>query len=304
MHLVNRRITMGGAVALGLSVFLVAPAAHADEAGSLPGANETIYVSSGFDQQLSDTRANGHYEVVGTGLHVWTDGNADLGTDGHNSDKVAEYVDTNTPLSAVDNASLDYTPTDPSANLTGPGFQLVVDLDNDGTKDGILVGEPGFYGNHWWLSDASPTFLASIDPEVPGAAPAPGRNDGYAHSGPLAEWLSDFSSAQVLAFGFSLGSGVHGDGTINAINFAGTRYTFDAIVLTSKDECKGGGWAKSTLPAYSNQGECVSHFATASNNGNGKSKGDAGLGAPVSTPTATGATTVLTARNSGKIRAI
>ena len=39
-----------------------------------------------------------------------------------------------------------------------------------------------------------------------------------------------FPDAQVLAFGFSLGSGVKGDYLLNSINFAGTRYTFAADV--------------------------------------------------------------------------
>ncbi len=54
-----------------------------------------------------------------------------------------------------------------------------------------------------------------------------------------------------------------GDWTINAINFAGTRYTFAAtVILTSKDDCKNGGWATSTQPVYKNQGQCVSSFAS------------------------------------------
>jgi hypothetical protein len=300
MHFVNRRISTAGAVALGLSVFLAVPAAQAKQPEAAPTtpATATIYVSSGFDQQLEDTRAHGHYELAGTGLHIWTDGSDDV-VDGTNTDKVAEYVDTKTPLAKVGDASLDYANTDPNSGLTGPGFQLVVDLDGNGTPDGILVGEPASYGDVWWLSGPSKNV------DLPGA---PGPAFGYVNAGSLEQWNGAFQDAAVLAFGFSLGSGVHGDGVLNAINFAGTRYTFDAVVLTSKDQCKGGGWTTSTWPAYSNQGECVSHFATASNNGNGhvngNGNGDTGLGAPVSTPTATGATAVLTARNSGKIRAI
>ena len=67
-----------------------------------------------------------------------------------------------------------------------------------------------------------------------------------------------------IAFGFSLGSGVHGDGVINAINFAGTRYTFAAPTVRwpSKEECKNGGWVTSTQPVFKNQGDCVSSFAS------------------------------------------
>ncbi len=68
----------------------------------------------------------------------------------------------------------------------------------------------------------------------------------------------------MLAFGFSLGSGVLGDGVINSITFAGDTYTFAAaVVLSGEDECKNGGWATSTSPVFKNQGDCVSHFASA-----------------------------------------
>jgi hypothetical protein len=46
------------------------------------------------------------------------------------------------------------------------------------------------------------------------------------------------------------------DGTVKVY-----RVDFDFhVVLSSKDGCKGGGWATSTLPVFGNQGECVSHF--------------------------------------------
>jgi hypothetical protein len=283
---------MGGAVALGLSVFLAVPAAHAAGPTTAPAApSTTIYVPSGFDQQLQDTRAHGHYEVVDAGLHIWTDGNADVGADGKNSDKVAEYVDTNTPLSAVKKPSLDFTQPDGSTAPGIPGYQLVVDLDGNGTPDGILVGEPGAYGDDWWLTKP----WTDVD-----LTNAPGAAFGYDHAGSLGTWSGDFTSANVLAFGFSLGSGVLGDGTLNAINFAGARYTFaNDVVVTTKDGCKNGGWATSTAPVYKNQGECVSHFATTSNNGKGS-------GAVTGTGAATAAATpaVVTASNAGKIRAI
>lgn len=35
----------------------------------------------------------------------------------------------------------------------------------------------------------------------------------------------------------------------------------DAVRLTSKEQCKNGGWATSTAPVFRNQGLCVAHFA-------------------------------------------
>ncbi len=36
------------------------------------------------------------------------------------------------------------------------------------------------------------------------------------------------------------------------------------VVLTTKEQCKSGGWATSTLPIFKNQGDCVSYFAKGS----------------------------------------
>jgi hypothetical protein len=147
--------------------------------------------------------------------------------------------------------SLTYRPTSGTAP---PGFQLVVDFDNDGTADGILVGET-IYANDWWLSNGSAQFVKD-------GAPSHTGGSGTANHGTLDRWRTAFPDAQVLAFGFSLGSGVQGDGVINSISFAGDTYTFrKSVTLTSKDQCKNGGWSTAEYPAYRNQGECVSSFA-------------------------------------------
>jgi hypothetical protein len=214
--------------------------------GTAHAAAKTIMVPDDFlPPPVSDTRATGHYEVVGTGLHVWTEGST-------STDKVAEYVATDTPLATVGEPSLDYT------NTAGgvPGFQLIVDFDGDETPDGILVGEPGSYGNDWWLNNAA-------DADVKANAPVTGGGSGSLWHGTLDQWRANFPDANVVAFGFSLGSGVKGDGVINKINFAGDTYTFaEPVVLTSKDQCKKGGWATSTSPVFKNQGDCVSSFAS------------------------------------------
>ena len=232
---------LGSALAtLALVSTAFAGTAHAAGAG-------VIQVPSGFDSSLSDTRATGHYEVAETGLHIWTEGNT-------STDKVAEYVATSTSLASTGEPSLEYT------NTSGggvPGFQLVVDFDSDGEADGILIGEPTApgYGNDWWASDGSKQFVKD-------GAPSHTGGSGSANHGTLDQWRTNFANANVLAFGFSMGSGVKGDGVLNAINFNGTRYTFAKdVTLTSKEQCKNGGWATSTQPVFKNQGECVSSFA-------------------------------------------
>ncbi|SET99329.1 hypothetical protein [Geodermatophilus poikilotrophus] len=233
----KRRIGLGGVLALGLSALLATPAQAAADVG-------TVYVPDDFLKAASDTRATGHYEVDGTALHIWTEGSG-------RTDKVAEYIATDTSLDGLDEPFLEYEATSGGV----PGFQLIVDFDDDGTSDGILIGEPGFYGNDWWLSNAAEQFVKD-------GAPLHTGGFGSADHGTLADWDTAFPSARVIAFGFSLGSGVEGDGVLDAINFAGVRYTFaEHTVLTGKDACKGGGWATSTKPEFRNQGQCVSYFA-------------------------------------------
>jgi hypothetical protein len=238
IYFLKRIIGLGGALALGITTVLLATPALAASAG-------VIHVPSDFDPAYSDTRETGYYAVARTGLHIWTEGAT-------GTDKVAEYVDTNRPLAAVGEPTLEYS------NTSGggiPGFQLVVDFDGKGTNDGILIGEPGVYGNDWWLSNGAKQFVKD-------GAPSHTGGSGSANHGTLDQWRTAFPKAKVTAFGFSLGSGVLGDGVINAINFARTHYTFaEDVTLRSKDDCKGGGWATSYPTTFKNQGECVSSFA-------------------------------------------
>ena len=235
----NRRLGLVGAAALGLALTLAAPvSAGAAGAG-------VLYVPDDFVPALSDTRATGHHDVVATGLRIWTEGTT-------RSDKVAEYVATDTALAGIGEPSLEYRPT---SGTTSPGFQLVVDLDDDGDVDGILVGET-VYGNDWWLANGAN--------DVPLAgAPSHTGGSGSVNHGTLDQWRLAFPGAVVTAFGFSLGSGVLGDGVLEAITFDGTRYTFgEHVVLSGAGACKDGGWATSTKPEFRNQGQCVSSFVS------------------------------------------
>ncbi|MET3770322.1 hypothetical protein ABIB15_003032 [Marisediminicola sp. UYEF4] len=232
----KKSLALAGVLAVGIALAVAAPA---------NAASAVLYVPDDFEASLSDTRATGHYELVGSGLRVYTDGAT-------STDKVAEYIGTSTRLATVGEPTLEFTNT----SLGGtPGYQLLVDFDGDGTTDGILVGEPGSYGNDWWLNNAAASFVKAAAPSTTGGS-------GSAYHGTLDQWREVFPDANVTAFGFSLGSGVKGDGVLNAINFAGTRYTFAMqTVLDGREACKKGGWETSSAPVFTNQGDCVSYFA-------------------------------------------
>ncbi|QGJ92713.1 hypothetical protein QDA04_gp43 [Microbacterium phage Megan] len=159
------------------------------------------------DYTWSETRATGHFEATADGLHIWTEGST-------STDKVALYKSVNRPLSEVTSASVNYTAT---TGIT-PGSQVVVDITGDGVGDGILINEP-VYGDVAWLSNsASADFKAG--------APHVGGGYGSENYGTLSEWGAAFPDATVVAVGFSLGSGVLGDGVVHAVNVGGTAYSF------------------------------------------------------------------------------
>jgi hypothetical protein len=240
---------VGAVFAMGFALTVAGPA-QGEPADTTTDATDTatIYVPSDFDAEWSDTRATGFYEVVDSGLHIWTG-------DERSTNKVAEYVDENVLLADVGEPSLDYVGTG-----TAPGFQLVVDFDANGTRDAILVGET-IYGNDWWVWKGAPEFVRYAAPSQ--TLPITG-DTGSAYHGTLDQWRTAFPDAVVQAFGFALGSGVDGDWMLNSINFDGVQYRFaNSVVLDGKNECKSGGWAASMIPVFRNQGDCVSYFASA-----------------------------------------
>jgi hypothetical protein len=236
---------VGAVFAMGFALTVAGPAQAEPGDGTADGTTSaTIYVPTDFLTSLSDTRSSGHYEVVENGLHIWTEGAT-------SNDKVAEYVVTEDPLANVGEPSLEYASTVGIA----PGLQLVVDYDANGSADGILVGETAYPGD-WWASSKTAQFVKD-------GAPSHEGGSGSDDHGTLDQWRTAFPNAVVQAFGFSLGSGVFGNGVLKAIDFAGTHYTFaNSVVLESKNECKSAGWATSTVPVFRNQGDCVSYFAS------------------------------------------
>ena len=60
------------------------------------------------------------------------------------------------------------------------------------------------------------------------------------HNGTFTQWLSVYPNAKVLAIGYSLGSGILGDGVISQITAGGINYTFGLPAIA---EVNGQGYS-------------------------------------------------------------
>lgn len=203
-------------------------------------------VSNNLDLWIpTDTRSAGHNELVADGLRVYTDNNTSLA-------KATGYRAVDFPLSANGSQTIaDSIEWVQNSGTHTPGLQLVVDFDNNGSVDGILVGE-AVYGNSWWLSNSAEQLVKDASPNV-------GGGYGSLYYGTINEWLSKFPNAQVKSVGYSLGSGVHADGVIKKLVFGCTEYTFAKAVEVPNEENPGN----------------------TDNGGNNNNGGGSGSGAPV-----------------------
>lgn len=200
------KIIIPGVVAGIATAALVslAAAANAD-------AGQTVMIRpGGFVSALSDTRSAGHVDFLKEGLHVWT-------TDATTNAKAAEYVAVPTQ-GLPDSTSLTWYGTTPQ-----PGSQLVFDLDSDRTNANtynVLVGEPAYGDDYWYTGGQARAAQRGFTcPETTGGS-------GSDCHGTLAEWKTAVPTAEVYAVGFSLGSGIQGDGVIHDLQVGDTDYQF------------------------------------------------------------------------------
>ena len=136
------------------------------------------------------------------------------------------------PLDAVGDPSLEYTkvsPTtgDPLPNI--PGFQLVTDFNGDGTPDGILIGEPVLRRRLVAVRQRRAVGEGRWPPPTPVAPARQPRN-----SRPVEE-RGRVRERQGAAYGFSLGSGVLGEGLLTGLTFAGTHHDLTRSYGSSLD---------------------------------------------------------------------
>ena len=171
----------------------------------------TLYES---DVAQRDTRTQGRNTFRPTGgVRIQT-----FGAGGSpDQRKATGYFAVNTPLADAGEVDWDYR------RISGgePGKQLIVDLDGDVTTTddrGILVGE-SVYDGIWWATNSSSAAVRT-------AAPRNGGGYGSDFFGSLNEWRQAMPDALVLEAGWSLGSGVLGDGVLSSITVGTTIYSF------------------------------------------------------------------------------
>lgn len=196
-----------GVIALAILAAPLAAVTAAAPASAVECGDTVVTPTHLAGADFTETRKDGHYEFIAEdamndgGLHIWTESNT-------STDKVAGYWESDQALDAM-LAHEPYIGYEPWFGLE-PGMQLVIDGDNDGVTDGLLVGEPTVYGPDWWLTGGSAQYLKD-------GAPDHGGGFGSENHGTLAQWSTAFPSARVDAVGFSLGSGVFAEGTITFI---------------------------------------------------------------------------------------
>jgi hypothetical protein len=201
------KLMIMGTVATTAAVLATfAPVAHA------AAATKTVTVRQGdFISALSDTRPAGHVDFLKEGLHVYTD-------DATSNAKAAEYFPV-APQGLPASVDLTWFGTDAQ-----PGSQIVFDADGDSSTSAdrynVLVGEPVYNGDYW-LSTSSSIYKLHHD-----QCPDTSGGSGTDCHGTLAQWQQAFPDAKVYAAGFSLGSGIKGDGVIRDIQVGDTDYQF------------------------------------------------------------------------------
>jgi hypothetical protein len=216
-------LTASAIAVSGLAAMSVAPA-H---------AVTTITTISPGELNTTETRATGHNDFRFDGVHIWTEGAT-------STDKAAGYFALEQPLAAVGEPTWEWSSSMPAE----PGKQLVMDWHSDDTWGGILVGET-VYGDRWWLTNSAPASVKQAAPSCDGspeavtdpAAHCTGGNGSYWH-GTLDEWRAAFPDATVPAAGWSMGSGLHGDGVLRSMTIGDTTHRFSMCGADFDDTAK------------------------------------------------------------------
>lgn len=167
---------------------------------------------------FNDSGRNGHFEATADGLHIWTEGTGD-----QDRVRLLQGID-ETPLAGKTSTGVDFT------NTSGggvPGAQLFIDTNGVGLEEGTLVAE-AVYGDVLWLTPSSSDDLKAL---------APHNGGGYGSDwwGTLAEWGTAVPDATIIAIGFTLGTGVLGDGIVHSVFLDEAQYPFTEVETPGVD---------------------------------------------------------------------
>jgi hypothetical protein len=214
----HTKLMRGAFAAAGLAVAATALAVSPAQAATVTQVRTNDLVTS-----LNDVRSAGHYNFLAEGVHVKTD---DLSS----QSKVALYFPMTGDLPT--SGSMEWYGT-----VNQPGAQIVFDKDQttgNNNDYNVLVGEQvystGAAGQpltDWWYTGGT-TKAATNGITCPSTT---GGSGSDCH-GTLAQWATALTTERVYAGGFSLGSGVQGDGVVRAVNIGETSYTFTSTAKT------------------------------------------------------------------------
>ena len=213
-----------------LSELVTVPDCHTPPKTQVCSSTGGVAITNLAGMDFSETRTQGHYELVSNGLHIWTTG-PDLSLS-----KSAGYIATDFALKDAGVPALDYTTT------SGASAGLNLTLYVNGSWLGNLTYEPLFA--KYWTNHA----IAGLP-----AGPNPSYQQAY---GTLDEILAAYDAhgitdLRVKAVGYSLGSGAVGDGIVNSITAGCVKYTFDYVAPPTVRECSAitdGGVSTNLIP--------------------------------------------------------
>jgi hypothetical protein len=186
------------------------------------GGEITVHQDSSILDCATNTRSAGHNVITESGnaqfMHVYTDNNSSL------AKAACDITIPNDTIAGVGLPDMDWSFKQVGGGYTSiaPGVQIVGGSDLGAFR---LVYET-VYGNDLWAANESAPDVKIAAPSCDGnpdaltdpAGHCEGGSGSYYHGTP-AEWDAALANNVVNTIGWSLGSGVQGDGYINAITY-------------------------------------------------------------------------------------
>jgi hypothetical protein len=179
---------------------------------------------------------------------------------------IAFVVPAGTTFGSLDVLSTDFMPQDALdlCTLGSPRFQIGIDTDGDGDRDGTIFT---YFGIDSAGAPCVPGWQNTGDFLETGRLLDTSQLPGGTFYDPYTSALAKYGSLRVTSISVVVDSGfAHPDGeqtfVIDNTNVDGAVYTYETPQPSSKDDCKDGGWmnlADDDGNPFKNQGDCVSY---------------------------------------------